>query len=238
MASLTSRTIDSPGNKTVHGRDSGSGSGTSSGGRGPWRDDDDDFMRELEKEIAVAPPDVPKVVAWFVLLIVLMTFGALFSAYIVISTNNVLEWRPFTLPSSLWVSTFLIAASSATYFQADKYLRIGNQDSARRYFVITAALGGMFIGSQLVSWMTLYMAGFYLSGNPYAGFFYILTAIHALHVLGGIAALGSILLRSWNPTVREAEAEYRIKLSRSVGWYWHFMGILWIILFALLGFWK
>lgn len=237
MAGLMSQTIGSPQQASALGQGSDCGSRPSSGGKGPFRDDDD-FMRELEKEISPSPPDVPKVVAWFVLLIVLMTFGALFGAYIVISTNNVVEWHPFALPSPLWVSTILIAAASITYYRADALLRNDNQAGARRFFVITAALGAMFIGSQLVAWMTLYMAGFYLSGNPYAGFFYILTAIHAIHVIGGIAALGSILLRSWNPTARDKEAEYRIKLSRSVGWYWHFMAILWFILFALLGFWK
>lgn len=237
MASLNPQAIGSPEVRTILGRGSGFGNGPSSGGRGPLRSDDE-FMRELEKEMAAPPPDLPKVVAWFVLLIVLMTFGALFGAYIVISTNNVLEWRPFALPSPLWVSTFLIAASSITYYHANNLLRNGRQTDARRFFVITASLGGMFIGSQLVSWMTLYMAGFYVYGNPYAGFVYILTGFHALHVIGGIAALGSILLRSWRPTVSEEEADYRIKLSRSVGWYWHFMGLLWFILFALLGFWK
>lgn len=237
MASLTSQTTHLPQQTSVVDRGSDSGNGPSSGGKGPFRDDDD-YMRELEKEISPSPPDVPKVVAWFVLLIVLMTFGALFGAYIVISTNNVVEWRPFALPSPLWVSTMLITAASITYYRADALLGNDNHAGARRFFVITAALGAMFIGSQLVSWMTLYMAGFYLSGNPYAGFFYILTAIHAVHVIGGIAALGSILLRSWHPTARDDEAEYRIKLSHSVGWYWHFMAILWFILFALLGFWK
>jgi cytochrome c oxidase subunit 3 len=77
-----------------------------------------------------------------------------------------------------------------------------------------------------------------MQGNPYAGFFYILTGIHAVHVLGGIVALGAILLRSWNYTEYGPELEYRRNLARSVGWYWHFMGLLWIVLFLLLGFWK
>ena len=67
---------------------------------------------------------------------------------------------------------------------------------------------------------------------------YILTAVHAIHVIGGIVALGSILLRSWSPTFAADEIVYRRNLGRAVGWYWHFMGGLWIVLFVLLGFWK
>lgn len=104
--------------------------------------------------------------------------------------------------------------------------------------IATAVLGGVFIASQLIVWLSLVSRGFYLQGNPYAGFFYILTAVHAVHVIGGIIALGAVLLRSWHPTEREAESSYRANLARSVGWYWHFMGGLWIVLFLVLGFWK
>ena len=77
-----------------------------------------------------------------------------------------------------------------------------------------------------------------MQGNPYVGFFYLLTAVHAVHVLGGITALSAILLRSWYPTSNEVAIRRRIGLAQVVGWYWHFMGLLWIVLFVLLGFWK
>jgi cytochrome c oxidase subunit 3 len=77
-----------------------------------------------------------------------------------------------------------------------------------------------------------------VQSNPYAGFFYILTAVHAVHVIGGIAALGYILLRTWRATSSDEELTKRQQISNSVGWYWHFMDGLWIFLFLLLGFWK
>jgi len=109
---------------------------------------------------------------------------------------------------------------------------------SRRFLVATTALGGVFIASQLIAWIELVNRGLYLRGNPYAGFFYILTAAHAIHVLGGMVALGAILRRSWYPAVNEVENVYRENVARAVGWYWHLMGGLWVVLFLLLGFWK
>lgn len=182
--------------------------------------------------------DKTKVVTWITLLVVLMTFAGLIGAYVVIATNKVLEWEPFALPTPVWVSTVLIIASSVTYHFALDSLERCELYKARKFLVATTSIGGMFIASQLLAWLALYRQGFYLSGNPYAGFFYILTAIHGLHVLGGIVALGTVLLRVWYPTENEKEFEYRVNLTRSVGWYWHFMGGLWIVLFLLLGFWH
>jgi cytochrome c oxidase subunit 3 len=113
-----------------------------------------------------------------------------------------------------------------------------DQPAAKKWFIATTALGATFISSQMLAWVALSARGLYMQGNPYAGFFYILTAVHAVHVLGGITALGAILLRSWNPTERRAEIARRQTLAQVVGWYWHFMGFLWLVLFVLLGFWK
>ena len=182
--------------------------------------------------------DKARIITWFLLIVVLMTFGGLIGAYVVVSTNTALEWAPFALPTPVWASTILILASSVTYHIGKLAVDAGEHDKARKYFVITTAIGGMFIASQMVAWLALYNRGLFIQGNPYAGFFYILTAVHAVHVLGGITALGAIMLRAWRPTSQDAEALYRRRLARSVGWYWHFMGLLWIVLFVLLGFWK
>jgi cytochrome c oxidase subunit 3 len=65
-----------------------------------------------------------------------------------------------------------------------------------------------------------------------------MTALHAVHVIGGIIALGYIVLRVWQKTEAEKEIEKRREISNAVGWYWHFMGALWLVLLLMLGFWK
>lgn len=210
-----------------NGGGGGDGDDGNGGGYPPRQSEDNEVNR-----------DKSRLITGFLLLVVLMTFGGLIGAYIVIATNQAIEWTPFELPYQIWLSTAIILVSSVTYEFARLSVLRDRYPQVRRYLVATTALGGFFIASQLVVWLELVSRGFYMRGNPYAGFFYILTAAHAIHVLGGVIALGSILLRSWYPTSSNAEFEYRRNLATSVGWYWHFMGVLWVALFILLGFWK
>jgi len=175
---------------------------------------------------------------WFLLLVVLMTFGGLMAAYIVIATNNVAEWHPSDLPIQVWISTAIIIISSIVYHFGKVAVDRNDHESARKWFIATTVFGAAFISSQILACMALSSRGLYMEGNPYLGFFYILTAVHAVHVLGGIIALGSILLRTLTPTDRLVEIVKRRTIAQVVGWYWHFMGILWIALFVMLGFWK
>jgi cytochrome c oxidase subunit 3 len=218
------------GNNGGGGGDNGGGP-SGGGGGGPQ---DPGSEEHTEK----SAPNKSKVVTWFLLLVVTMTFGGLIGAYVVVFTNNVAEWHPFALPIQVWISTAIIIISSVTYHIAQRAIEANDHAKLRRYLIVTTALGAAFISSQILAWMALVGRGLYMSGNPYAGFFYILTGIHAAHVLGGVIALGAIILRTATPTEYEPELEYRRNLSRSVGWYWHFMGLVWIVLFFLLGFWK
>lgn len=183
-------------------------------------------------------PDKSKVVTWFLLLVVMMTFGGLIGAYVVIATNNVTEWRPFDLPVQVWISTVIILISSVVYPFAQRAIEKNDHVRTQRFLIATTVFGAAFISSQILAWLALVARGLYMSGNPYAGFFYILTGIHAAHILGGVIALGAIYLRTRNKTEYGPELQYRRNLARSVGWYWHFMGAIWIVLFILLGFWK
>ncbi len=228
-------------NRRARARFVGGGTGPNGDGGGGGDDGGDgrddlhfDDIRRSENVV----PDKSKFVTWFLLLIVLMTFGGMIGAYIVLATNGAAEWRPFELPIQVWISTGLILISSITYHLAKNALFADQYDRGRKLLIATTGLGAAFISSQVLVWLALVNRGFYLRGNPYAGFFYILTAVHAVHVIGGIVALGAILLRSWNETTFGDEITYRRNLARSVGWYWHFMGALWIVLLALLGFWK
>ncbi len=225
-ASLSSGIGSGGGNKNRGGGGGGSDGGDNHG--------DNDFTDQAEPYSS----NKLRIAMWFLLLVVMMTFGGLVGAYIVISTNGVMEWKPFALPIQVWISTVLILASSVTYKIAHSMLNHDKQQKAKNWLLATTVFGGMFIASQLLAWVELVRRGVYVQSNPYAGFFYILTAVHAVHVIGGIAALGYILLRTWQATSSSEELTKRKQISNSVGWYWHFMDGLWIFLFLLLGFWK
>ena len=167
-----------------------------------------------------------------------MTFGGLVAAYVVIETNGGAEWNPFDLPFPVWISTALILLSSASYHLGKLAVDRNDQPGAKRWFIVTTVLGASFISSQILAWMSLSARGLYVRGNPYAGFFYILTIVHAAHVLGGITALGSILLRTLRPTDNLPEILKRRTIAEVIGWYWHMIGALWLVLLFLLGYWK
>lgn len=228
-----------PEKKTKPSRMKSGGNGPSNknrgggGGGGDNRPNEDKFEQKDEFK-----PDTYRVGMGLLLLVVLMTFGGLIGTYVVLATNKALEWRPFDLPFQVWISTALIIVSSFDYELAKKNLLAGNQQKARKWFFITGILGAIFIASQIMAWITLVNRGYYAQGNPYAGLFYILTAVHAVHVIGGIISLGFIILKTQIETEDEDELLKRQWFAKVVAWYWHFIGVLWIVLFSLLGLYK
>jgi len=214
------------------------GSGSNSGGGNDGGDGGDNSNDNAPNNAIPFNTEKPRILTFFLLLAILMTFAGLIAAYVVIATNDVAEWRPFDLPIQVWISTVIILLSSATYHFGKLSIDRNDQPTAKKWLIVTTALGATFISSQILAWLVLSNRGLYMSGNPYAGFFYILTAVHVVHVIGGIIALGSILLSSWLPTANEQASIRNKALAQVVGWYWHFMGALWLILFVLLGFWK
>ena len=210
--------------------------GGPNGNGGQGRDDGDD--RDDDSRSITLVEGKARIFTWFLLLVVMMTFGGLCAAYIVTATNRAVEWNPFELPIQVWISTALIIISSFVYHQGKVALDRYDQASARKWLTTTAALGAAFISSQLLAWLELSRQGLYFAGNPYAGFFYILTGVHAVHVLGGVIALGSVVIGSWNGIITDGQWVRVRSLGQVVGWYWHFMAAVWLVIFILLGFWK
>ena len=217
------------------GRKDGNGGGGDSGGGGGSGGGD---RPESEERAAESSALKYRISIWVLVGVAFMTFAGLSAAYMMLAANPQLEWKPFDLPFQLWISTGIIITSSITYEFGKGNIFAGRQLQARNWFVITTALGALFIASQIMAWLELVARGVYMSGNPYAGFFYIRTAAHAAHVVGGMSALGYVVLKSWQPTANEIELKKRRSAASVSSVFWHFLGILWIVLFLLLGFWK
>jgi cytochrome c oxidase subunit III len=174
---------------------------------------------------------------WVALAGVGMMFTALTSAYIVrASTSN--DWRPLVMPRMLWLSTGLILLSSITFEIARRALKGGSTSRYQLWILFTALLGLGFLATQLLAWRQLVAQGIYIATNPHAGFFYVLTGAHGLHLLGGVIALDYLLLRSWRKRLEEHGEAKRQAVVNAVALYWHFMFGLWIYLFLLLFLWR
>ena len=129
---------------------------------------------------------------WVGLAAITMTFAA-FTSAMVVRQGSSMDWRHFVLPSVLYFNTVVLLASSVTLELARKRVRMFMQGLHQRreasllWLYITLGLGLLFVGGQYAAWLKLKSEGLYLATNPSSSFFYLFTAIHALHVLGGLA---------------------------------------------------
>lgn len=178
-----------------------------------------------------------RVGVWVAMASIMMLFVALTSAFIVRSASAV-DWRPVAMPKILWLSTALILISSVTVEVARRSLKQQKNSGYVLWLAITAILGVGFLGSQIMAWRQLVRQGVYLASNPSNSFFYLFTAAHGLHLLGGLCALGFLLARSGKGTTQVNSELRRVGAADAAATYWHFMDVLWIGLFGLLMFWK
>jgi cytochrome c oxidase subunit 3 len=159
---------------------------------------------------------------------ILMFFMALASAFLVRRGTSG-DWIPVHLPTVLWLNTLALIASSFTLERARRLLSRLNLSGFRKLWTVTTGLGALFLIGQLVAWRQLVAQGVFMASNPASSFFYIFTAAHGLHLLGGVGALLYVLVRKFENT--------RIALPTAAeiaSYYWHFMDGLWVFLLALL----
>jgi len=157
---------------------------------------------------------------------ILMFFMALVSAYIVRKgTSN--DWRPLDVPPILWLNTAILILSSITLSHSRKLFTRRDQSGFRHWWLVSTALGFLFLVGQVVAWHQLRKAGVYLATNPSSSFFYVFTAAHGLHLLGGVFALFWVAVL---PMKKLAQGTATTVASM----YWHFMDGLWVFIFLLL----
>jgi cytochrome c oxidase subunit 3 len=168
-----------------------------------------------------------------------MMFVGLVSAYIIRALSPRNDWVQIAMPPILWASTSLILISSFAFEFARRSLLVGKLKDYSRWLFATAWLGLLFIAAQLWAWRQLVAQGIYLSTNPHSSFFYTLTALHGLHLLGGVIALIYLVQDSLREKAMNAELyRRRVGLVEAARLYWHFMDCLWVFLFLLMFFWK
>jgi cytochrome c oxidase subunit 3 len=172
---------------------------------------------------AISPPGLYRVGLIAILVAIFAFFAALVIAYFWRSSHPPF-WGAIQLPKTLWVSTAIILASSVTLETARRLFRKGRWRVASRMLLITACLGAGFLASQVTAWRELVREGVYMAQNPHSSFFYLFTGLHAAHLIGGLVALFVVVL---------AKSKRR-ELVDVVTNYWHFLGVLWIALFAVL----
>lgn len=174
---------------------------------------------------------------WVGMASILMMFTALTSAYIVRSGSSS-DWQPLAMPRVMWLSTALIIASSITLETARRKLKGEFLSAHRGWLLVSAAIGIAFLLSQLFAWRQLVGQGIYVSSNPHSSFFYLLTATHGVHLVGGLLALLFMALRARTSGADAMTTANGQAAADAMTVYWHFLDVLWIYLFVLLFFWR
>jgi cytochrome c oxidase subunit III len=155
---------------------------------------------------------------------------ALFSSAYMMRMHMGADWRPLPVPPLLWLNTGVLIASSVALHRAQVAARGNNMNGVREAVLAGGLLALAFLAGQLLAWRQLDAAGYFLASNPANSFFYLLTAVHGLHVLGGLVALARAAGRVWS-----GEDADRVRLSVELcAIYWHFLLFVWLVLFALL----
>lgn len=161
-----------------------------------------------------------------------MGLGAILVFYFVMRAQAEVWPPPGTprLPTALWLSTALIIASSGTMHWAIHSVRRDRQRTLRFALLATLLLALGFVASQILNWLLAIAARMPPGLNMFAVTFYLLTGLHGLHVVGGLVPLGIVTARSY-------AGRYTRDDHRGVtycAWYWHFVDVVWLIMFAAL----
>jgi cytochrome c oxidase subunit 3 len=143
-------------------------------------------------------------------------------------------WQPITLPRILWLSTAALLLSSVTCEAARRAIHHYRETAYGGWLLATAILGATFLYLQVQAWIRLAARGVFLSENPHSSFFYLFTAAHGLHLLGGIVALFYLTLCAWLPIGRRRRLETRREIADVITIFWHFMDGVWVGIFTLL----
>jgi cytochrome c oxidase subunit III len=169
---------------------------------------------------------------WVAVFAITMSFAAFTSAMFV--REGTTDWGHLTLPSVLYFNTLVLLVSSLTLETARRALIAGaggkgeGMRKASAWVIITLLLGLGFCAGQFHAWQELRAEGIYLATNPNSSFFYLLTFLHALHVLVGILVLVYLAGR-----LMASHAAFRRSLFDHTAIYWHFIGVLWVYLLLL-----
>jgi cytochrome c oxidase subunit III len=231
---------DSGGRGTDHKHPTGGGGDGDWSGRPPGRRGPRERLYRYRMGLAV------------MLVSSLMLFASVASAFFIRKDASVFnertqtytsDWRPISLPPLLWWNTVLLLASSATLEVArrehfresaiiDEWLGL-DQPTIRRalpWEAISLVLSAGFIAGQFLAWRELYQQGIFVGSSPSSHFYFLLTALHALHLLGGMVVLLWAILVS----LAGRSLESRQITIDVTAWYWHAITVVWIGIFALL----
>ena len=192
----------------------------------PWPQSNGATVLKAGPSISRTPTEVG-------LLFFLASITGLFTLLLISYNGRILlgnDWVPVPDPTILWINTVILIFSSIAFQRARKNARASKVTGIKKNLLVAGLLTFGFLAGQTIASLQLYELGYYVSNNPANSFFYLLTSIHALHLIGGLFV--------WMRT------QYRAQLGIDLGKitvsielcaiYWHYLLVVWLIIFVLL----
>jgi len=163
-----------------------------------------------------------KIGLWILLAVITSLFGLFISAYWMRMQHAHGDWSPLTVPRLLWLNTAVLILSSAAMQWARGAARRAQAEGVRIALVAGGVLALAFLAGQPLAWRQLSAAGYFIASGPAIAFFFLLTGVHGLHLLGGLFVWGKTVVRMAHPGVELCTV------------YWHYLLLVWLVLFAVL----
>ena len=180
----------------------------------------------------------PKVGLWVFLAVVSSLFGLFASAYMmrVGGHSGLAVWQPLDEPNILWINTLVLVLASGAMQVARNRIDADDLTGGRTYFLSAGVLTVVFLAGQMLAWQQARASGNLGPGSPAYAFFVLLTAVHGLHLLGGLFVLGRTTVRIFrgidaNSVVARSRIRMSVQLCTT---YWHWLLLIWLGVFALL----
>ncbi len=191
----------------------------------PW-DALDPAENRPGRGVVMAPPSKIGLMAFIA--VVTSLFALFLSAYMM--RMQLGDWRPLPEPDLLWLNTAVLVLASFAFQLTRRAVTRGQLLTVKTGLLAGGAFTVLFLLGQLVAWQQLSATGYFITGNPANAFFYLLTALHGLHLLGGMWVWG----RTTTRVLKGADVE-SVRLSVELCTvYWHYLLLVWVGLFGLL----
>ena len=168
-----------------------------------------------------------QVFLYLLLAVVTILFLFLTNAYVF--RMNFEDWQPLPVPSLLWVNTCSLIVASIGMGWATRGVNNNNQNSLKTGLLVGGLFALFFLTGQFWAWQQLIAYGYLVANNPANTFFYLITALHGLHISGGVVAWIVITKKSWKTDNVESHSAQVSLLAT----YWHYLLLIWVMMFGL-----
>src|SRR5260370_16309157 len=201
----------------------------------PWeRHGSSVHVRNVRGDVGEVGVPPARIGLWVFLAVITSLFGLFISAYFIRmghghgAGHGLSDWHWVSKPPILWFNTGMLVLSSAAMQMARHAVRLNDRARVTGYLFAGGMFAILFLTGQLVGWQQLRDAGYGLTSGPAGAFFYVLTGVHGLHLLGGLGVWLRTMARMRTPAVELIQIRLSIRLCTR---YWHFLLLLLLVIF-------